>query len=129
MQTESCRKDYYLRKNFYKQYSQLGTPYIAEYCNVLTSDNLIIYGHHIKNSQMFGELEKYKKKEFYNNHKVISFNTICENTPTEVGAVFNGEYMLTMFLNFYIQLPWIVSVKTSSQVFTPSNQLTLTVKC
>jgi len=56
-------------------------------------------------------------------------NTICENTPTEVGAVFNGEYMLTMFLNFYIQLPWIVSVKTSSQVFTPSNQLTLTVKC
>ncbi len=88
MQTESCRKDYYLRKNFYKQYSQLGTPYIAEYCNVLTSDNLIIYGHHIKNSQMFGELEKYKKKEFYNNHKVISFNTICENTDYEIISVF-----------------------------------------
>ena len=35
MQTESNRKDYYLRKNFYKQCSQLGTPYIAEYCNCL----------------------------------------------------------------------------------------------
>lgn len=88
MQTESNRKDYYLRKNFYKQYSQLGTPYIAEYCNIKTSDNVIIYGHHIKNNQMFGELEKYKKREFYNNHKVINFNTIYENADYEIIAVF-----------------------------------------
>ena len=87
MQTESNRKDYYLRKNFYKQYSQLGTPYIAEYCNVLTSDNIIIYGHHIKNHQMFGELEKYKKKDFYNNHKVVNFNTIYENADYEIISV------------------------------------------
>lgn len=64
MQTDSNRKDYYLRKNFYKEYSQLGTPYIAEYCNVQTSDNVIIYGHHITNYQVFGELEKYKEKNF-----------------------------------------------------------------
>ncbi len=88
MQTESNRKDYYLRKNFYKKYSQLGTPYIAEYCNIKTSDNVIIYGHHIKNNEMFGELEKYKKKEFYNNHKIISFNTIYENADYEIIAVF-----------------------------------------
>lgn len=88
MQTASNRKDYYLRKNFYKQYSQFGTPYIAEYCNIKTSDNIIIYGHHIKNNQMFGELEKYKKKEFYNNHKVISFNTIYENADYEIISVF-----------------------------------------
>lgn len=88
MQTENDRKDYYLRKNFYKQYSQLGTPYIAEYCNIKTSDNVIIYGHHIKNNQIFGELEKYKKKEFYNNHRVINFNTIYENAEYEIIAVF-----------------------------------------
>lgn len=88
MQTENNRKDYYLRKNFYRQYSQLGTPYIAEYCNIKTSDNVIIYGHHIKNNQMFGELEKYKNKEFYDNHKVINFNTIYENTDYEIIAVF-----------------------------------------
>lgn len=88
MQTERNKKDYYLRKNFCKQYSQLGTPYIAEYCNIKTSDNIIIYGHHIKNSQMFGELEKYKKKEFYNNHKIINFNTIYENADYEIIAVF-----------------------------------------
>ena len=89
MQTENSRKNYYLRKNFYKEYSQLGTPYIAEYCNIQTSDNVIIYGHHIKNNQMFGELEKYKKKEFYKSHKIISFNTINEKANYEIVAVFN----------------------------------------
>lgn len=88
MQTDSNRKDYYLRKNFYKQYSKLGTPYIAEYCNVQTSDNVIIYGHHITNYQMFGELEKYKNKEFYDNHKMINFNTIYGNADYEIIAVF-----------------------------------------
>lgn len=88
MQTDSNRKDYYLRKNFYKEYSQLGTPYIAEYCNVQTSDNVIIYGHHITNYQVFGELEKYKKKEFYDNHKIINFNTIYENADYEIIEVF-----------------------------------------
>jgi len=88
MQTKNSRKDYYLRKNFYKEYSQLGTPYIAEYCNIQTSDNVIIYGHHIKNNQMFGELEKYKKKEFYKSHKIISFNTINEKANYEIVAVF-----------------------------------------
>ena len=88
MQTDSNRKDYYLRKNFYKEYSQLGTPYIAEYCNVQTSDNVIIYGHHITNYQVFGELEKYKRKEFYDNHKIIKFNTIYGNADYEIISVF-----------------------------------------
>ena len=88
MQTDNNRKDYHLRKNFYKEYSQLGTPYIAEYCNVQTSDNVIIYGHHITNYQMFGELEKYKNKEFYDNHKMINFNTIYGNADYEIIAVF-----------------------------------------
>ena len=88
MQTDSNRKDYYLKRNFYKEYSQLGTPYIAEFCDVLKSDNLIIYGHHISNYQMFGELEKYKNKKFYDNHKIIEFNTIYEKANYEIIAVF-----------------------------------------
>ncbi|MBR3255515.1 MAG: class B sortase [Clostridia bacterium] len=88
MQTEMERKDYYLRKNFYKEYSQWGTPYIAEYCNILSSDNTIIYGHHINGNKMFGEFEKYKSKEFYNAHKNISFNTIYGKFNYEIIAVF-----------------------------------------
>ena len=88
MQTEKERQDYYLHRNFYKEYSQLGTPYIAEACNIQTSDNVIIYGHHITNNKMFGELEKYKKQNFYEDHKIINLNTIYENADYEIIAVF-----------------------------------------
>ena len=45
--------DYYLHRNIYKNYSSHGTPYLAEYCNVQYSDNLIIYGHHMNDNSMF----------------------------------------------------------------------------
>ena len=84
-------KDHYLRKDFYKEYSSYGTPYIAENCNI-TSDNIVIYGHHIQNQKVFGFLENYKSKEFYENNKVIDFYTL-ENGNTikneyEIFAVF-----------------------------------------
>ena len=47
MQTPN-NPNYYLKHNFEKEYSDLGTPYVQENCDLLTSDNLVIYGHHIK---------------------------------------------------------------------------------
>ena len=67
--------DYYLHRNIYKKYSSHGTPYLAEYCNVQYSDNLIIYGHHMNDNSMFAQLEDYKKKKFYEEHKYIDFYT------------------------------------------------------
>lgn len=67
--------DYYLHRNIYKEYSSHGTPYLAEYCNVQYSDNLIIYGHHMSDSSMFAQLEEYKKKKFFENHRYIDFYT------------------------------------------------------
>ena len=87
MQTKD-RPDYYLRRNFYKEYSYWGTPYLSESCDIEPSDNLIIYGHHINNSKMFGELEKYEKQDFYNNHKIISFYTMTEKEEFEIIAIF-----------------------------------------
>ena len=51
--------DFYLHRNVYKNYSSSGTPYLAEHCNLKTSDNLIIYGHHMKNSTIFSNLDNY----------------------------------------------------------------------
>lgn len=87
MQTKD-KPDYYLRRNFNKEYSYYGTPYIEENCNIDTSDNLIIYGHHIKNYQMFGILEKYKNESFYKEHKIIEFTTKNENAKYEIISVF-----------------------------------------
>lgn len=73
--------DFYLHKDIYKNYSSHGTPYLAFYCDVKKSDNLIIYGHHMNDNTMFSQLEKYKNYNFYLNHKYIKFYTI-ENGRT-----------------------------------------------
>lgn len=89
---QSKIKNYYLRKDFYKNYSSYGTPFLAEKCNINTSENLIIYGHHIRNDKMFGCLEKYKSKEFYEENKIINFYTLngeeTISTKYEIFAVF-----------------------------------------
>ena len=102
MQTKD-RPNYYLRKDFYKKYSQWGTPFLAENCDIQTSDNLIIYGHHINNSKMFGELEKYRNQEFYSHHKFIKFYTKDNLTEYEIISVFrtiaNSEFKYYEFVN------------------------------
>lgn len=87
MQTKNS-PNYYLRRNFYKEYSVMGTPYLAEQCDIQSSDNLIIYGHHINNNKMFGELENYKQEDYYKEHKIIKFYTKEENAEYEIIAVF-----------------------------------------
>ena len=78
-------KDYYLRRDFYKNYSSYGTPYIANNCDIGISDNIVIYGHHIQGNKMFGYLEQYKSKEFYEDNKIIKFYTMQENKTVKTG--------------------------------------------
>ena len=84
--------DYYLHRNIYKNYSSHGTPYLAEYCNIQYSDNLIIYGHHMNDNSMFAQLDNYKKHSFYENHKYIKFysyyNGITIEKTYEVAIAF-----------------------------------------
>lgn len=87
MQTKN-NPNFYLKRNFEKEYSDLGVPYIQENCDILNSDNLIIYGHHIKGGKMFGALESYKSKSFYEKHKTIQFDTLTEQAEYEIVAVF-----------------------------------------
>ena len=82
-------KDYYLKHNFEKGYSSYGVPYIAEHCNPLEpSDNVIIYGHHMKNGSMFSDLMKYESEEFYNTQNTINFDSLTETAEYEIFAVF-----------------------------------------
>lgn len=80
--------NFYLKHNFEKEYSDLGVPYIQENCDISTSDNLIIYGHHIKGQKMFGALENYKDKGFYEGHRTIQFDTLTEQAEYEIITVF-----------------------------------------
>ncbi len=79
--------DFYLKHNFNKAYSRFGVPYMQEDCN-LQSDNIIVYGHNMKNKSMFNGLTKYKDKDFYNTHRYIQFDTLSEQRKYEVICAF-----------------------------------------
>lgn len=83
------RKDYYLKKNFEKEYSAYGVPYIAEHCDPYKpSDNIIIYGHHMKNGSMFSDLMKYESEDFYHSQKTLNFDSMTEMAEYDIIAVF-----------------------------------------
>lgn len=83
------RKDYYLKKNFEKEYSAYGVPYIAEHCEPYKpSNNIIIYSHHMKNGSMFSDLMKYESEEFYHSQKTLNFDSMTEMAEYEIIAVF-----------------------------------------
>lgn len=63
--------NYYLHRSIYKEYSSIGSIYAPNICNLKTADNIILYGHHIKDGSMFGSLTKYKNYNYYKEHKYI----------------------------------------------------------
>ena len=79
------QRDYYLKRNFEKQNSAFGVPYISELC-ILGEEgtNLLIYGHHMKNGSMFAALEGYRDEGFYREHPYVRFDTLAESGLYEV---------------------------------------------
>ena len=65
---------YYLHRDFDKNYSYSGTPFIGEGCDE-NSDIFIIYGHNMKTGSMFGTLDKYAGEEWAVEHREIIFET------------------------------------------------------
>lgn len=81
--------NFYLKHGFDKAYTDYGCPYVQENCDVdIPSDNLIIYGHNMRDSSMFSGLMKYADKSFWESHKTISFDTLTEKCNYEIIAAF-----------------------------------------
>lgn len=81
--------NFYLKHGFDKAYTDYGCPYVSEECDVnKPSDNLIIYGHNMKNGSMFSALNQFKSKDFWEEHRAVYFNTLYEKQTYEIIAVF-----------------------------------------
>ena len=84
--------EYYLTHNYKKQKSEKGSIFLSsDYDWSLPSSNLLIYGHNIKNGQMFQELLKYEKEEFYAEHPIIRLTTEKEDIEFEIFSVFKSR--------------------------------------
>jgi len=90
MQTEN--NDYYLDHNVSEEYDINGSIFMDKDCDVLKpSTNYILYGHHMKNGQMFGKLDSYQSESYYKEHPYISFDTIYEKGTYQVMYVFRSR--------------------------------------
>ena len=69
--------EYYLHRNFDKEYSEAGTPFMDASSDIFAPTcNWIVYGHHMRSGIMFHDLVKYDSKEFYDKHPTFKFDTI-----------------------------------------------------
>jgi len=102
MQTPD-RPNFYLKHGFDKAYSNYGVPYAAEDCSIdPQSDNITIFGHHMKSGKMFGALDSYKKEAFYREHPSIRFDTRAGFGTYEIIAVFKvnpADFQYNQFVN------------------------------
>lgn len=77
---QGADNDFYLHKLFdVKQYEYAGSLFIDAYSSKLEDqDNLIIYGHNMRDETMFGTLKKFKDTTYFNEHPYIEFYTSDE---------------------------------------------------
>ena len=88
--------DYYLKRDFYGEYSSRGCFYLQEVCSLDPhSDNVTIYGHNMSDGSMMAALHKYKKQSFWEEHKTITLNTLTEYREYEIVAVFRTSVSVT----------------------------------
>lgn len=81
--------NYYLHQNFDRQYNAHGCLYAAEACDLAApSDNITIYGHHMKDGSMFAGLAKYVQEAYWETHSYVRFDTLTERHTYQIFAVF-----------------------------------------
>ena len=93
---QSYDNDYYLRRSFQGKSSSQGTPFI-DYRNLLSDDNITMYGHYVyaDTSKMFSPLAKLKNKENYEENKILHLYFRDEVRTYEVAYVYEYDYTKT----------------------------------
>lgn len=89
---QTVNNEYYLDHNYTQEYDKNGSIFLDKDCDITNpGTNMIIYGHHMKSGKMFGNLDKYSSKKYYEEHPVIQFDTIYEEGIYQIMYVFRSR--------------------------------------
>ena len=84
--------EYYINHNYKHEKTANGSIFLNKDCDLnLPSTNLLIYGHNMKNGEMFTNLLEYASETYYKNHPTIRFTTNKEDEEYEIFAVFKSR--------------------------------------
>ncbi|NBH14540.1 SrtB family sortase [Lachnospiraceae bacterium] len=88
MQAVSESSDFYLNHDFNGTDDINGSIFLDSRNDLQNpNDNMIVYGHNMKSGMMFGGLKEYLDKNYWLEHKIITFDTIFQKAQYEVVAV------------------------------------------
>ncbi len=129
---QTTDNEYYLTHNMYKEKSRYGALFFDYRCKtgVATSQNLIVYGHEMRDGSMFGTLKSFKSLSFYKVNPTISLTLLEKQTQFKIFAVMvinadptddNGymfNYITPSFKSQTAFLEWVAEAKERSIINT-----------
>ena len=81
--------NYYLHRDFDREPNRHGCIYAGEAFDLnKPSDQVVLYGHWMRDRSMFGSLQFYKDPAYYEAHPLIRFDTLTEHHTYEIFCVF-----------------------------------------
>jgi sortase B len=84
--------EYYLHRDFSRNASNYGTPFVYAFCSLEEpKTNIIILGHHMKNGKMFACLQNYIDYTYYEEHPYIQFDTVDSSGSYEIAAAIYAD--------------------------------------
>jgi len=94
----------FMYHNFYGEESRAGSIFM-DYRNDITmkDNNIIVYGHRMKDGSMFQHLTKFLDEDFFETHRTFTIDTLYDSYEAEIFAVYptmvNFNYIQTDFSN------------------------------
>lgn len=76
LQSDIENPNFYLSHDYKKVNNKHGSIFLDSHCNMESSQNLILHGHHMRDRTMFANLTKFNDLSFYREHPLIEFGRI-----------------------------------------------------
>lgn len=102
--TQTIDNDYYLKYGYDRQKSKSGAIFLDYRCHVSNeplTGHYILYGHNMKNGTMFHNVKKYAEEEYFDNNRIIRFDTLYSDHEWEVFSAYvtgtDFNYIKTSF--------------------------------
>ena len=116
---------YYLSHDYTGKHSEGGALFFDfRLTKKLVEQNLIIYGHHMKNRSMFGSLLQYQKQSYYDEHPTMFLLTPEKNYRIELfAAQFTGseQEQYPVWFESEQKRAAYVQAAIANSTFTPEN--------
>lgn len=117
--------EFYIKHDVKKNKSKYGTIFI-DYRNKLNNNslagqNVILYGHNMKDGSMFADLKLFKNKEFYKNNQIVDLAILPKKYKFQIFSVFvvnaDFDYRKIYFHNDEEVSKYLKLIKSSALYF------------